>query len=204
MGWRRNTWTKSSGAKPRRIWPRARPCGGICCRSVGWMLTSRNPLGRTGLEVSPVALGTAALGIDYGLPGSSDFERPSFDSAVSLVRRSFDAGLNFFDTAPTYGSAEDILGVALAGAPGAVIASKAAIDRGRGAATVASIAGELRRSAERSATRLKRDRIDVLSLHSATTEDLKDARLLEALEALRQKCLVSAIGATVYGEQAAL
>jgi aryl-alcohol dehydrogenase-like predicted oxidoreductase len=168
------------------------------------MLTSRNPLGRTGLEVSPVALGTAALGIDYGLPGSPDFERPSFDSAVSLVRRSFDAGINFFDTAPAYGSAEDILGTALTGMPGVVIASKAAITWNDEAATAAYIAGELRRSVERSAMHLRRGRIDVLSLHSATEQNLRDVRLLRALDALREEGLVTAIGATVYGEKAAL
>ena len=91
------------------------------------ILKAQNPLGRTGLKVSPLALGTAALGIDYGLPGSADFKRPAFESSVDLVRRAFDAGINFFDTAPAYGVAEDVLGSALAGVSGAVIASKAAV-----------------------------------------------------------------------------
>ncbi len=164
----------------------------------------QNPLGRTGLKVSHLALGTAALGLDYGLPGSADFDRPSFEAAAGLVRRCLNAGVNFFDTAPAYGVAEEILGAALADAPDAVIASKAAVTSARDGAAPPEVLGELRRSVEASLKRLGRDRLDILKLHSATEEDLRDERLLRALDTLRAEGLTTATGATVYGETAAL
>ena len=78
-------------------------------------------LGRTGVRVSRLALGTATFGV-----------APQEHEAIELVHRALDLGINFFDTAVTYGnqprfdrpgappahqskSAEEILGMALRG-----------------------------------------------------------------------------------------
>ena len=53
-------------------------------------------LGRTGLRVSRLGLGTAPL--------ASVFWGNDEDTAVSTVRRALHRGLTFFDTAPLYGS----------------------------------------------------------------------------------------------------
>src|SRR5690625_1629188 len=51
-------------------------------------------LGNTGLEVSKLALGTWALGGDWG---------DDIEPGVAAVRRAFDLGVNVFDTANAYG-----------------------------------------------------------------------------------------------------
>ncbi|MEW1644632.1 aldo/keto reductase [Streptomyces sp. NPDC091219] len=69
-------------------------------------------LGRTGLDVSPVAIGA----MTYGDPGRG---HPvwSLDEEASrpLIKHALEAGINFFDTANmySYGSSEEILGRAL-------------------------------------------------------------------------------------------
>jgi len=69
-------------------------------------------LGRTGLDVSPIAIGA----MTYGEPGRG---HPvwSLDEAASrpLIKHALEAGINFFDTANMYsnGSSEEILGRAL-------------------------------------------------------------------------------------------
>ena len=65
------------------------------------------PLGRTGLEVTPLALGTWQLGGEWG-----DFDQRE---AVAAIRRARDLGVNFFDTAQAYGfgASERLLGEAL-------------------------------------------------------------------------------------------
>src|ERR1700733_1744747 len=69
-------------------------------------------LGRTGLDVSPIALGC----MTYGEPGRG---YPSWslaeDKARPLIKQAVEAGINFFDTANMYsqGSSEEILGRAL-------------------------------------------------------------------------------------------
>ncbi|MBV2355374.1 aldo/keto reductase [Streptomyces sp. J2-1] len=69
-------------------------------------------LGRTGLDISPVAVGAMSYGEpDRGHPVWSLDE----ESSRPLIRHALEAGVNFFDTANmySYGSSEEILGRAL-------------------------------------------------------------------------------------------
>jgi 1-deoxyxylulose-5-phosphate synthase len=69
-------------------------------------------LGRTGLDVSPIAIGAMTYGEpDRGHPVWSLGE----DASRVLIKHALDAGINFFDTANMYsqGSSEEILGRAL-------------------------------------------------------------------------------------------
>src|SRR5580698_8672400 len=69
-------------------------------------------LGRTGLDVSPIALGC----MTYGEPGRGHpvWSLPE-EQRQPLIKQAVDAGINFFDTANMYsqGSSEEILGRAL-------------------------------------------------------------------------------------------
>ncbi|MET7495322.1 aldo/keto reductase [Streptomyces sp900116325] len=69
-------------------------------------------LGRTGLDVSPVAIGAMTYGEpDRGHPVWSLDE----EASRPLIKHALEAGINFFDTANmySYGSSEEILGRAL-------------------------------------------------------------------------------------------
>jgi aryl-alcohol dehydrogenase-like predicted oxidoreductase len=69
-------------------------------------------LGRTGLDVSPIAVGSMSYGEpDRGHPAWSLDE----EASRLMIKRALDAGLNLFDTANMYsqGSSEEILGRAL-------------------------------------------------------------------------------------------
>jgi len=64
-------------------------------------------LGRTGVQVSPLCLGTMM----FGAWGNTDH-----DESVRIIHRALDAGINFVDTADVYsrGESEEIVGKALA------------------------------------------------------------------------------------------
>src|SRR3954449_9663148 len=66
------------------------------------------PLGRTGVQVSPLCLGTMM----FGAWGNTDH-----DDAIRIIHRALDAGVNFVDTADVYsaGESEEIVGKALKG-----------------------------------------------------------------------------------------
>jgi 1-deoxyxylulose-5-phosphate synthase len=69
-------------------------------------------LGRTGLDVSPIAIGA----MTYGEPGRGHpVWSLSEQDSRPLIRHAVEAGINFFDTANMYsqGSSEEILGRAL-------------------------------------------------------------------------------------------
>ena len=65
-------------------------------------------LGRTGIQVSPYALGAMM----FGAMGN-----PDHDEAIRMVHRALDAGINLVDTADMYshGESEEIVGKALQG-----------------------------------------------------------------------------------------
>lgn len=73
--------------------------------------SDRTTVGRTGVEVTRLGLGTAPIG---GM-----FTAVSVADAHDTVARAYDAGLRYFDTAPHYGAglSETRLGAALAGRP---------------------------------------------------------------------------------------
>src|SRR5438309_8415697 len=65
-------------------------------------------LGRTGVSVSPLCLGTMMFGA---------WGNPDHDESIRIIHRALDAGINFVDTADVYsrGESEEIVGKALAG-----------------------------------------------------------------------------------------
>jgi aryl-alcohol dehydrogenase-like predicted oxidoreductase len=65
-------------------------------------------LGRTGVRVSPLCLGTMMFGA---------WGNPDHDESIQTIHRALDAGINFIDTADVYarGESEEIVGKALAG-----------------------------------------------------------------------------------------
>ena len=68
-------------------------------------------MGRTGLDVSPLSLGTGGARQLGQKAGMSQTEQTRF------VRRALDLGVNFIDTSSDYGESEVILGKALKGVP---------------------------------------------------------------------------------------
>lgn len=109
-------------------------------------------LGRTGLMVSRLAMGCLPL------------QRLDKDGAVRLLRRAFDAGVNFFDTAHVYTDSEEKIGAAFPGSERrkVIIASKALCDTYE----------ETTRQLETSLKRLGTDYIDLYQWHNP--EDMTD------------------------------
>ena len=64
------------------------------------------PLGRTGVQVSKLCLGTMMFGA---------WGNPDHDDAIRVIHAALDAGINFVDTADAYsaGESEEIVGQAL-------------------------------------------------------------------------------------------
>lgn len=163
----------------------------------------RRRLGRTGLEVGEIGLGTVELGLDYGIPDGGH-RRPRRSAAVAVVERALELGITLVDTARLYGESEAVLGRALAGRrEEVVLITKCALPR-----DPESSAGAIRRAIEaslRASLRaLRTDHVDVLLLHSAGETAIRRGRGAEALEAVRAAGAVRFVGASVYGEAAAL
>jgi D-threo-aldose 1-dehydrogenase len=121
------------------------------------------PLGRTGLQVSPVCLGTSPLA---SMPGHYGYEVGD-DRAAATIRAALSGPFNFIDTSNNYGggSAERRIGAVLrevGGLPdGIVLATKVDADL-----VTRDFSGErVRRSVEESLERLGLDRVQLMYLH---------------------------------------
>ncbi|MGC6399002.1 aldo/keto reductase [Sphingomonas sp. FW199] len=120
-------------------------------------------LGRSGLRISPLALGTMTFGSDWGWGADADEAGRIFDAYV-------DRGGNFIDTAVNYtdGTSERILGTLIRGKrERIVLATKATMSRDP--ANINSGGNHrlnLIRSVETSLRQLDTDRIDLLYLHA--------------------------------------
>ncbi|WAS91803.1 aldo/keto reductase [Nannocystis punicea] len=128
-----------------------------------------NVLGNSGLFVSEMCLGTMVFGPSTGrYAGAGDVRQDEVDR---IVRRAFDAGINFVDTANVYsgGQSEEILGRSLKNLGIArhqvVIATKVEHATGSGpndgGASRYHIMGQLKTSLRRLGT----DHIDLYQLH---------------------------------------
>jgi aryl-alcohol dehydrogenase-like predicted oxidoreductase len=105
------------------------------------------------LEVTVVGLGTNNFG--FGMEA---------DAVPPVVDRAIEAGINFFDTADSYGPSEERLGQALKGRRDEVlIATKFGSQMGEG--KVGASPAYVRQAAERSLRKLDTDRIDLYQLH---------------------------------------
>ncbi|WP_434444799.1 aldo/keto reductase [Lentzea sp. E54] len=119
-------------------------------------------LGRSGLRVSPLALGTATFGTEWGWGADKDDARKLFDTYV-------DGGGNFIDTADTYteGSSERLLGeFTRQNRDSLVLATKyTTLSRPGDPNSAGSSRKNLFASVEGSLRRLNTDYLDLLLLH---------------------------------------
>jgi L-galactose dehydrogenase/L-glyceraldehyde 3-phosphate reductase len=161
-------------------------------------------LGRTGLQVSELTFGGGWVG---GILIDADD-----DTRRTALKRSLDAGINWIDTAPSYGDtkSEEALGWLLQELPAdkrPYVSTKVRLDLDK----LDDVAGEVERSVHASLARLRLDRVDLLQLHNplgAATGpgtlgvDRLLARngVLDALEAMQAQGLTRFLGCTATGE----
>src|SRR3954467_4156380 len=118
------------------------------------------PLGRTGMQVSPLCLGAMM----FGAWGNTDHE-----DSVRILHRALDAGINFVDTADVYsrGESEEIVAKALAGGrrDDVVLATKVHGVMGDDVNMSGNSRRWITRACEDSLRRLGTDWIDLYQIH---------------------------------------
>ena len=152
------------------------------------------PLGRTGLEVSPITLGGAPLG---SMPENFGYEVAERD-AVDLVRAVLDSGIRSIDTANGYseGRSEQRIGLAIAESGGlpedALVITK--VDQADGDYSGARVAASLAESRQR----LGLDHLPLVHLHDPEFHGFAEITgpggAVEALVAARTRGEVGRIG----------
>jgi len=154
-------------------------------------------LGRSGLRVSALTLGTMTFGGGgrFASVGSTDV-----DGARRQIDRCLDAGVNLIDTADVYsaGASEEILGQALAGRRDRVLlATKARMAMGDGPNDAGLSRHHLIRACEASLRRLGTDHIDLYQVHEWDGQTPLE-ETLEALDDLQRAGKIRYAGCSNY------
>ena len=162
------------------------------------------PLGSTGIRVSEIGFGCGNVG---GL-----MIRGEHGDQVKAAARAIELGINYFDTAPSYGDgqSEINLGQVLKELSADVyVGTKFRVtthEPGR-------IRGNVIASVEESLTRLQREQVDLIQMHNHVASMAEDGSVtpeealgeaVDALRELREQGKVRFWGMTAVGETAAL
>lgn len=148
----------------------------------------RRALGRTGERLSIIGFGGIVV-MDA-----------TTAQAAERVSHAVDRGVNYFDVAPSYGNAEEMLGPALEPYRKRVFLACKTQERSRDGAT---------RELEASLKRLRTDHVDLYQLHAVTTQEdvtriLGPGGALEAFVAARQAGKTRFLGFSAHDVDAAL
>ena len=147
-------------------------------------------LGRTGIKVSPYALGAMMFGAAIG--------NPDHDDSIRIIHKALDAGINFIDTADGYsaGESEEIVGKALKGRRDSVVlATKFNRPMGEDPNQRGASRRWIMTAVENSLRRLQTDHIDLYQIHRPDPDtDIEET--LSALSDLIHSGKVRAIGSS--------
>lgn len=153
-------------------------------------------LGQTDLKINPVGLGANAVGGHNIYPNLDD------QVGVEVVKTAIDKGMNFIDTAYSYGNgrSEELIGKALkevGNREEVVIATKAAQREENGKRVLDNSPAFLKQSVEESLRRLQTDYIDLFYIHHPDEETNK-AEAVGALQELKEEGKIRAIGVSNF------
>src|SRR4051812_19120710 len=149
------------------------------------------PLGRTGVQVSELCLGTMMFGA---------WGNPDHDDSIGIIHRALDAGINFVDTADVYsaGESEEIVGKAIKGRrDDVVLATKFFMPMGDDPNRRGGSRRWIVKAVEDSLRRLGTDHIDLYQVHRPNPQtDVEET--LGALTDLVRQGKVRSIGSSSY------
>ncbi|NDA45741.1 MAG: aldo/keto reductase [Alphaproteobacteria bacterium] len=155
----------------------------------------KKTLGRTGLQVSPIALGGAVFGYENRTHDWNPWSSQGRSLAIQAIHHAIDRGLNYIDTAPLYGdgNSESIVGEVMRTRRGeCVLATKVWFEKDR-KGVIESVHDSLKR--------LQTDYIDIVQVHGrmydqAYYKHIVDGGPLAGLNELKAQGKIGFIGLT--------
>ena len=138
-----------------------------------------------------VTLGRTGITSPQNAFGALPVQRDDFDTAVRILRRAYEGGMTFFDTARLYSDSEEKMGAALSDVRGSIaIATK----------TMAKTPDEMKRQLETSLHNLRTDHVDIYQFHCAEQcwRPGDGSGMYETMEDFRRQGMVRHIGITAH------
>ena len=156
------------------------------------------PFGSTGSEVSEIGFGAWAIGGNrYG----NSYGPTNDEESFAAVKRAFELGCNFYDTADVYGwgHSEELLGQALHDVRGrSIIATKVGGDFYHGGARTNFSRDYILFAIKKSVERLGTDYVDLYQLHNPTLEMIREGKIFEPMRQLKEAGTIRFWGVSIH------
>ena len=147
-------------------------------------------------QISKITLGTAQLGSDYGI--SNKTGKLNNKLALEILNYAIKNGINSFDTAPSYGNSEEILGSCFHGTKNnfqpIIITKIPKIQFSK--KSFSEIYGKMKNSIINSMQKLGCSKIPICLLHDP--QDSFNDLVISSLNKLKEEKLVESIGVSIY------
>lgn len=150
----------------------------------------------TGINISPITLGTVKFGRNTGVKYPTAFSLPDDNVILSLLAQAKELGINAIDTAPAYGSSEQRLGQLLNNRKEWIISSKVGEFFDGQHSTFRFDKTSIIKSVTNSLRQLRTDYLDILLIHSDGNDEhiLRQTDAISTLLELKQQGLIRATG----------
>ncbi len=138
-----------------------------------------------------VSLGGTGIVVPQNAFGALPIQRDNMNTAVKILRRAYEGGMKFFDTARAYSDSEEKIGEALADVREKIyIATK----------SMATTPNELKEQLDISLNMLKTDYIDIYQFHCADQvfQPGDGSGMYECIEVFKRQGLIRHIGITTH------
>ncbi len=144
-----------------------------------------NTLGRTGMEITQLGFGGAAIRGEVF--GGSEIDEKDAEQILNSV---LDSGINFVDTAPDYGVSEDLIGKFISHRRDEYyLATKCGCHNDAVGSPLEPghqwTAEQFRHNINESLRRLKTDYVDLIQMHNPTVEEVEQNNLVEVLQEIK-------------------
>lgn len=138
-----------------------------------------------------ITLGTTGIVSPQNAFGALPVQRDDFETAIKILRRAYEGGMTFFDTARAYSDSEEKIGLALADVRSKInIATK----------TMAKTPDEMKIQLETSLKNLKTDYVDIYQFHCVDQcyKPGDGTGMYETMEDFKRQGLIKHIGITAH------
>lgn len=155
------------------------------------------PLGKTGIDVSPLGLGTVKFGRNTDVKYPDAFQIPDDKTLDRLLGLTRELGINLLDTAPAYGDSEERLGSLLSNSRHEwIISTKVGEQYINGKSLHSFTAEDTFTSVENSLRKIRTDYLDVVLVHSDGRDSfiVEESGVFGALQKLKDKGHIRAFG----------
>ena len=156
------------------------------------------------LKISKIALGTAQLGMKYGIANIKG--KPDFKASINLLNFSWMNGITTFDTAPTYGNSEEIIGSFISSkiknkTEDLVVISKLPKIKINLKLSFENLYSYVKNQINHSLKALNIKKIPIYLLHDIKDIFLKDGLIIECLTQMKNEGLIDKFGISGYNPE---